>query len=119
VAFPATGLPGVVASSTPVTLQVISTYASWRVVMQASALTSETGALPAARLLVSHDLSRQAVHPVAGAGYQSLDEPRVVAYGGPTGAVVNNTLSFALIVDWTDRPGHYTGTIQLTSLVEP
>jgi len=119
VTFPPSAAPGVVAASAPVGLQVFSTYPSWRVVIQASALTGDVGTLPPDRLLVRHDLSQEAVHPVAGAGYQSLDEARVVAYGGPTGAVVSNTLSFALIVEWTDRPGQYTGTIQFTSLVEP
>ncbi|HUT73934.1 MAG TPA: hypothetical protein VM221_03750 [Armatimonadota bacterium] len=117
--FPAIAVPGIATAPAPISVEVISTYPSWRVVVQASELAGDAATLPAGRLLVSHHLSTESSHPLAGAGFQSLDEPRVVAYGGPAGAVVSNTLSFSLIVDWTDRPGTYVGTIQFTSLVEP
>ena len=101
--FPALPTPGIAAAPAAVSLAVISTYGSWRVVAQASDLAGDVGALPASRLLVNHNLSTQAWYPLAGAGFQSLDEHRVVAYGGRGGAVVSNTL---LDLDNSESPVH-------------
>ena len=113
------GRPGLIAAAQGVEMRVTCLSSSWSVLAQGTPLTNQTrpGQIAPRRLFVWSGGTQGQADAGAGPGFVPLDQPIVIAEGsGPGGTT---PLEFRLLTDWDDRPGEYTGDIQLTAVARP
>ena len=84
-------------------------------------LSGRTNKIPFERLFINTPYTNPAVDKGAGPGYESMDQPRLVAKGSLTGAaaIKASSLKFRLLTTWKDKPGTYVGQIRFTYLTNP
>lgn len=84
-------------------------------------LSGRTNRIPFERLFINTPYTNPTVDKGAGPGYESMDQPRLVAKGTFTGpvAIKARSLKFRLLTKWEDKPGTYVGQIRFTYLTNP
>jgi hypothetical protein len=119
--FDVNGPPGLYEGDILVDVSVQFPSAEWAILCHAEPLSSDSGEIPPSRIFFSHLYAKEVPDQGAGTGYQSLEEPRLVAQGAfASPALLNvNTLRFRLLTTWEDKPGTYIGIIRFTYLVKP
>jgi len=123
ISFHADSSPGTF-DSQPVDVTVRSDYKDWSVHCEAISpltLSKEKNQIPFEHLFINTPYTNRAVDKGAGPGYESMDEPRLVAKGTFTGliAIKASSLKFRLLTTWEDKPGTYVGQIRFTYLTNP
>jgi len=123
ISFHADSSPGTF-DSQPVDVTVRSDYKDWSVHCEAISpltLSKEKNKIPFERLFINTSYINPAVDKGAGPGYESIDQPRLVAKGSLTGpmAIKASSLKFRLLTKWEDKPGTYVGQIRFTYLTNP
>ena len=123
ISFHADTSPGAF-DSQPVDVTVRSDYKDWSIHCEAiSPLTLSKGKnqIPFEHLFINTPYTNPAVDKGAGPGYESIDQPRLVAKGSLTGpmAIKASGLKFRLLTTWEDKPGTYVGQIRFTYLTNP
>jgi len=123
ISFHADTSPGTF-DSEPVDVTVRSDYKDWTIHCEAiSPLSFSKGMneIPFERLFMNTPYTDPAVDKGAGPGYETMDQPRLVAKGSFTGpmAIKASSLKFRLLTKWEDKPGTYVGQIRFTYLTNP
>jgi hypothetical protein len=116
--FSALEKPGVVDADKYVVIVVSSNCTDWNVTCTSQGLTSSDDFIPSERIFVRSDYSDGAQNKGAGAGYEGLGSPRLVAAGSIAQDEVHNAF-FKLDVTWDDAPGSYDGVLTFTVLPTP
>jgi len=108
----------------PVDVTVRSDYKDWSIHCEAISpltLSGEKNRIPFERLFMNTPYTDPGVDKGAGPGYETMDQPRLVAKGtftDPT-AIKASSLKFRLLTKWEDKPGTYVGQIRFTYLTNP
>jgi len=110
--------------SQPVDVTVCSDYKDWSIhceVISPLTLSGRTNRIPLERLFINSPYTDPGVDKGAGLGYESMDQPRLVAKGSFTGpvAIKASSLKFRLLTKWEDKPGTYVGQVRFTYLTNP
>lgn len=118
----ADNMPGI-CDAQPVDIIVMSEYKHWSIHCEMdSSLTrvEKKNSIPPDRIYINTPYSSQKDQG-AGAGYEALNQRRLVAQGSFTApmAVRVSTLKLRLVTTWDDLPGTYTGHILFTYLTHP
>jgi hypothetical protein len=116
--FAALEKPAVVDGDKYVLISVSSNCTSWSVTCSSEGLVSSDDAIPPDRLFVRSAYTNPGVDNGAGAGFEGLSAPRVVATGSVAQEVIHQAM-FKLNVTWEDRPGSYDGVLTFTVLPTP
>ena len=123
ISFHADTSPGTF-DSRPVDVTVRADSKDWSIhceVISPLTLSRRTNSIPFERLFINTPYTDPAVDKGAGPGYESMDQPRLVAKGSFTGAMAikASSLKFRLLTTWKDKPGTYVGQIRFTYLTNP
>jgi len=123
ISFHADTSPGTF-DSQPVDVTVRSEYKDWTIhceLISPLILSGRKNKIPSGRLFINTPYTSPAVDKGAGPGYESMDQPRLVAKGSFTGPMLikASSLKFRLLTKWEDKPGTYVGQIRFTYLTNP
>jgi len=123
ISFHADTSPGTF-DSQPVDVTVRSDHKDWSIhceMISSLTLSGRKSKIPLERLFINTPYTHPAVDKGAGPGYESLDEPRLIAKGFFTGpvSIKASSLKFRLLTTWKDKPGTYVGQIRFTYLTNP
>ena len=123
ISFHADTSPGIF-DSQPVDVTVHSDHKDWSIhceVISPLTLSGRTNKIPFARLFINTPYTNPNIDKGAGPGYESMDQPRLVAKGLLAGAaaIKASSLKFRLLTKWEDKPGTYVGQIRFTYLTNP
>jgi len=123
ISFHADTSPGTF-DSQPVDVTVRSDYKDWSIhceLISPLTFSESKNRIPFERLFINTPYTNPAVDKGAGSGYESMEQPRLVAKGSFTGpvAIKASSLKFRLLTTWEDKPGIYVGQIRFTYLTNP
>ena len=123
ISFHADTSPGTFDSQS-VDVTVHSDHKDWSIhceVITPLKLSGRTNRIPFERLFINTPYTDPAVDKGAGPGYESMDQPRLVAKSSLTSAMAIKArpLKFRLLTTWKDKPGTYVGQIRFTYLTNP
>ena len=123
ISFHADSSPGTF-DSQPVDVTVRSDSKDWSIhceVISPLTLSGRTNRIPFERLFINTPYTDPSIDKGAGPGYESMNQPRLVAKGSFIGAVAikASSLKFRLLTKWEDKPGTYVGQIRFTYLTNP
>ncbi len=109
--------PGVIAPDKHVLIRASSNTSNWSIVCTTTGLQSEDDFIPPERLFV-HSPYSGGKDEGAGAGFENLGSPRLVATG-KVASQIENEVFLKLELTWDDKPGSYDGVVNFEILPVP